>query len=143
MFNPKRFMIEVSVSKLHRWMCFISYSVIHLGIAILLSDLSFNLSVIAAALCPSFLLFLLFALKNNQQGYCLSIDEGGKLIYIAGVRFSGELMTKSYVSRWLNIVWFERELDSQPIRLMIWRDSVNDDDFRHLSRIIRLKRHMI
>lgn len=136
-------MITVGTSKLHRLVWFVICSVFYFIIAMLLLDASFNVSIIVLSLGPSYLMLLLLTLFKNQLFYCLSINEHGELVYRAGAKFSGQLMTKSNVNRWFVIVWFKRDIDDKDVRLMIWRDSVNDCDFRRLSRIIRLKRHLI
>lgn len=94
-----------------------------------------------------FSLFLLGVCSPRTKPFNLLLNESGELTFwfehIPHIKISGDICKNSYATSLFCVVHLISTHPQNPKRLLIWKDSIDDNDFRRLSRVIRLIRNQI
>jgi len=137
------YVMTIIPSKQHFRVWYILLAFIHVLITVVLFRLSWSTFVIVGVSIVSYFIFVIFTLNVKLPSYQLDINERGSLQYREQIKFNGKLLGSSFCTNWFIWLCFEREYDDKVIRLLVWKDALDNQSFRRLSRIIRLKRQMI
>lgn len=91
--------------------------------------------------CLAFVLCVLIHLKNELT-VVMSLSDNGELIYRSNNLISGELRPQSQSLFLAYILEVKQALNDKPIRIVIYKDQIDDTANRRLNRIIKQTKFM-
>lgn len=121
--------------------------ILHLILAVILSRLSLATIVVNSISILSYIMTIIIMFLVKRPSFQLTINERGDFSYKSHMILSGKLLSSSFSTNWF--IWLGCEIglgintEHKIQHILIWRDALDDQSFRRLARIIRLKRQMI
>jgi len=141
------YLMSITPSKLQYIVWISINAVLHFVLAMILLRLSWPGIVVSSISMFSYAGTIAVVFFIKVFPVQLTINEQGNVNYNANVIFNGQLLASSFSTHWF--IYFKCEVsasdryDNKEFCMLIWRDSLEDESFRRLARLIRLKRQMI
>mgnify|MGYP000271233032 CR=1 FL=1 len=102
---------------------------------------------LSSIFCLLFSLCLLLLPLPRIKPFNLLLTDSGSVTFwfdhLAQLKVRGHISEQSYATSFFCLVRIKSNHENNPKRLLIWKDSARDCDYRRLCRVIRLTRNQI